>query len=120
MAIETNLYHYRAIVQSVYDGDTCTVDLDLGLSTWIRGENLRLSRIDAPEVRGEERKDGLRSRDFLSSVIEGKSIVVQTIKDRREKYGRYLAEIWVTDINGEWININDLMVQKGYAEYAEY
>ena len=120
MAIETNLYHYRAVVQSVYDGDTCTVELDLGLSTWVRGENLRLSRINAPEVRGEEREAGLRSRDFLRGLLEGKPIMVQTIKDRKEKYGRYLAEIWLLDENGEWINVNDLMVQEGYAQYATY
>ncbi len=28
---DTYLYHYNAKVISVYDGDTCTVDIDLGL-----------------------------------------------------------------------------------------
>lgn len=27
------LYHYRARVTAVHDGDTCTVDIDLGLTT---------------------------------------------------------------------------------------
>jgi len=45
--MERTLYHYKAIVTSVYDGDTCTVDIDLGLSAWIRGEKLRLNRINA-------------------------------------------------------------------------
>ena len=27
-----SLYYYRAIVVSVYDGDTCTVDIDLELN----------------------------------------------------------------------------------------
>jgi micrococcal nuclease len=36
--MDAGLYHYRAIVRSVYDGDTCTVDLDLGLHTWVNGE----------------------------------------------------------------------------------
>ena len=38
------LYNYKAIVTSVYDGDTCTVDIDLGLHSWIRGEKLRLAK----------------------------------------------------------------------------
>jgi hypothetical protein len=28
-----SLYHYKAKVTSVYDGDTCTVDIDLGIHT---------------------------------------------------------------------------------------
>ena len=30
------LYTYKAIVTSVYDGDTCTVDIDLGLHIWVK------------------------------------------------------------------------------------
>lgn len=31
--MESSLYHYKAKVVSVYDCDTCTVDMDLGLHT---------------------------------------------------------------------------------------
>jgi micrococcal nuclease len=41
--MEHTLYNYKAVVTSVYDGDTCTVDIDLGLHTWIRGEKSRLN-----------------------------------------------------------------------------
>ncbi|MCK4563662.1 MAG: helix-turn-helix transcriptional regulator, partial [Verrucomicrobia bacterium] len=44
---DTELFHYTAFVQSVYDGDTCRVDIDLGLGIWIRNEKLRLVRINA-------------------------------------------------------------------------
>ncbi len=114
------LYFYKAIVASVYDGDTCTVDIDLGLSTWIRGEKVRLYRINAPEVRGAERDAGLLARDFLRSQVEGKAVLIQTIKDRKEKYGRYLAEIWLEAEDGSRVNINDLLVQQGHAIYQEY
>lgn len=114
------LYFYKAVIDSVYDGDTCTVDIDLGLNTWIRGEKVRLYRINAPEVRGPEREAGLKSRDFLRSQIEGKAVLIQTIKDRKEKYGRYLAEIWLEADDGSRVNINDLLVQQGYAAYHEY
>ena len=114
------LYHYRARVTSVYDGDTCTVDIDLGLSVQLKSEKIRLSRINAPEVRGEEREAGLASRDFLRKQIDGKDILLETIKDRKGKYGRYLGEIWLESPQGEWHNINDLMVEKGYAVYRDY
>lgn len=115
-----NLYHYRAIVTYVYDGDTITVDIDLGLNTWIRGEKLRLHRINAPELRGIEREQGLLSRDFLRSQIDGKEVFIQTIKDKRGKYGRYIAEIWVPEENDVWTNMNDLLVEKGFAHYQDY
>jgi len=114
--MERTLYHYKAIVTSVYDGDNCSVDIDLGLSVWIRGEKLRLNRINTPELRGDERAKGLLSRDFLKDKIEGKEITIETIKDRREKYGCYLAEIWLEEKKGKFININDLMVTEGFAK----
>ena len=101
--MEPNLYNYKAVVQSVYDGDTCTVDIDLGLSTWVRSEKLRFYRINAPELRGAEREAGLRARDFLRSQIEGKEVFIQTIKDRKEKFGRYLAELWLEVMTARWL-----------------
>lgn len=118
--MEENLYHYRALVVSVYDGDTCTAEIDLGLHTWVRGEKLRLNRINAPELRGAERPEGLKARDFLRAQIEGQKIIIQTIKDQKEKYGRYLAEVWLPLEDGSLRNINDWMVENGLAEYKSY
>ena len=57
------LFHYRAIVTAVHDGDTCTVDIDLGLSLWVRGAKVRLARIGAPELTGRSAAKGLEARD---------------------------------------------------------
>jgi len=117
--IPNKLYHYRAIVVGVYDGDTINVNIDLGLSTWINNEKLRLARINAPELKGKERPKGLKSRDFLRDLLMNKKVIIQTIKDRKEKYGRYLAEVWLEE-NGKFINVNDLMVEKKLAVYKKY
>lgn len=117
--MENSLYNYKAVVTQVYDGDTITVDIDLGLKTWIRDEKIRLHRINAPELRGTERPKGLKSRDFLRSKILNKKIVIQTIKDKKGKYGRYLGEI-IFEENGKEININDLLVKEGFAKYQKY
>lgn len=113
-------YTYRAVVVSVYDGDTCTVDIDLGLGIWAKSEKIRLCRINAPEVRGDERQQGLKSRDRLRELIDGKPIIVETIKDKKGKYGRYLGEIWMESDEGNPVNINDLLVSEGLAEYKDY
>ena len=117
MRMQISLYCYRALVQSVYDGDTCTVDVDLGLKTWVRGEKLRLNRINTPELKGEEREAGLKARDFLRNLIDGKEVIIQTVADKEGKFGRYLAEIWVVNSDGSWLNINDHLIKSGHAKY---
>lgn len=47
-----NLYNYKANVISVYDGDTITVDVDLGFNATLR-MNVRLARINALKLRAQ-------------------------------------------------------------------
>lgn len=114
------LYHYKAYVVSVYDGDTVTVDIDLGLRTWIKGEKIRLHRINAPEIRGASRNEGVLSRDFLKSIVLNKEVVIETIKDKKGKYGRYLGELWLKQDENNFLNVNDEMAAKGFAKYQKY
>lgn len=116
----TQLFQCRALVTAVYDGDTCTADIDLGLGIWVRGEKLRLHRINTPELTGTDKPAGIRARDHLKSLVEGKSVLLQTIKDRREKYGRYLAEIWLEQAVGAPLNVNDALVAAGHARHQDY
>lgn len=118
--MKKTLYFYKANVTAVYDGDTITVDIDLGLKTIIKGEKIRLHRINAPEMRGPEKEKGKESRDFLRSLILDNEIFLETIKDKKGKYGRYLGEIHVEKSPGKFVLVNDLMVKKGYAVYKDY
>jgi micrococcal nuclease len=115
-----NLYIYKAFVEEVYDGDTITVDIDLGFKTHLKGEKLRLNRIDAPELKGSTRAKGIKSRDFLREQILGKEIFIETIKDKQEKYGRYLAEVHLETGKDTSVIVNDLLVEKGFAVYRKY
>ena len=105
------LYEYRAFIASVYDGDSLRADVDLGFGVVIKKMPLRLSGIDAPEVKGEDRPLGLASRDALSGRILGREVIIRTEKDRTGKFGRYLATIW---LDGE--NINQWLVEQGHAK----
>jgi len=118
--LEDKLYHYRGVVTQVYDGDTITVDLDLGFHVWMRGERIRLAHIDAPELRGADKKAGEAAGDFLRNLVLNKKIIVQTIKapdgtDTKGKFGRYLGVIWL-----DGVNVNELLVSKGYAVHRDY
>jgi micrococcal nuclease len=108
-------YSYRAVITKVYDGDTVTADIDLGFHIWMKAEKIRLFRINTPEVRGPEREQGLISRDWLREKILNKEVVLVTEKDKKGKYGRWLADIWLDDIC-----INDELVSNGLAEYKDY
>lgn len=88
-------YTYRAKVVKVYDGDTVTVDIDFGMDQWKHNEKIRLYGLDTPEVRGVEKPEGLKVRDWLRSQILGKDVIIKTIKDKKGKYGRYLGIVYL-------------------------
>jgi len=107
-------YNYRAIVKSVHDGDTFTADIDLGFGVWLKDQNIRMHGINAPELRGEFRSLALTSRDRLSELTINKEIILETIKDKKEKYGRWLGIVMV---DGK--NINQTLIEEGFAKPYE-
>jgi len=117
---DEGLYRYSANVTSVYDADTCTVDIDLGLGIWMRKQKLRFFGINAPEMRGPERPQGILARDFCRQLIDKKRIIIQTLGDEKGKYGRLLAILWLEYPENEWININELLVEQGHAIAKDY
>jgi micrococcal nuclease len=107
-----DFYNYKGTVTDVYDGDTCTISLDLGLDFELKNQKLRLYGINAPEMRGPFRDAGIASRDFLADLVFNKKVWITTHRNRKEKYGRYLAEIWLPDSNR---SVNQQMVEAGHA-----
>ncbi len=113
------LYSYKAIVVDVYDGDTITVDIDLGMGIWLKKQKIRLADINTPEIRGKEREEGLKVRDWLRNKILNKEIILETIKDTKGKYGRWLGKVWFAD-GEEYTNINMFLVMNKMAEKIKY
>jgi len=108
------LYTYKARCVSVYDGDSITLDIDLGFNHWMLNQKIRLFGINTPEIRGSERLSGLIARDRLRELIEGKDIILASHMDRAGKYGRWLATIYLDEIN-----INKLLLEEGLASVYE-
>jgi len=101
-----SLYNYRARIVRIVDADTVIADIDKGFRSH-QEFPLRLYGIDAPERFTEE---GKAATAHLTGLIEGKDILVETYRDKTEKYGRYLATIWAGGLN-----INRQMVTDGHA-----
>jgi micrococcal nuclease len=113
--MKDNLYHYRATVVRVVDGDTVDVMLELGFNVSLK-ERVRLYGINAPESRTRDKSEkvkGLAAKDFVVEWTEDHAdeIVIVTRIDKRGKYGRVLGTIMTE--SGE--NLNELMIKEGHA-----
>ena len=109
------LYFYKAYVEKVYDGDTITCTIDCGFNMSMKNQKIRLYGINCPELRGPEKEAGKVARDQLRNQILHKNILIETFKDKNGKYGRYLATVFLDSVN-----INEWLVQNGYAVVAKY
>lgn len=69
-------------------------------------QGFRLLGLDAPELKATE---GKKLQRELAEKLEGRSVILDV--RGKEKYGRYLAIIW---IKGE--NVNDWLLKTGRAK----
>jgi micrococcal nuclease len=105
-------YVYRAFIVKVYDGDTVTATLDLGMNI-TRKVSCRLAGIDTPEIRTKvtgEKEAAYAARDRVRSLILDTWVTVQSMT-KPDKYGRLVVKIWTA----EGVNVNDLLIEEGHA-----
>ena len=100
-------YTYSAAVEHVVDGDTIDLNVSLGFRQWMR-DRFRLAGIDAPERGQVGWADATAALRAMLPV--GQPIIIHTAKPR-DKYGRWLATIYVGDLN-----VNQAMVDAGHAK----
>lgn len=115
---ECRFYTYRAKIIRVVDGDTVRADVDLGFRIHVNNEVFRLYGIDTPETQSrggrvvteEEKARGLAAKEALKNLIEGRDVALCTIRDKQGKYGRYLARIFLDDLD-----VNQWLLDQGHA-----
>lgn len=89
------MFEYRARITSGYDGDTFRADIDLGFGFWAVDQPIRVYGINAPEIKTPE---GMAALQFAETMIRpGVKFVLTTLKDKKEKYGRYMGKITLPD-----------------------
>jgi len=117
--VSDSLWWYRAQWITNYDGDTIDLLVDQGAANYHRWR-IRVYGVDTPELRGKERSEGLVAKavtaNFLTSGEDKRTLndwldswplYVRTIKDRKGKYGRYLAVVYISEgkcLNGELVD----------------
>lgn len=122
------LYFYRATIVRWIDGDTVIADWDLGNDVLLKNQTFRLYGINTPELRPKradhpdeesrqrEKTAGIAARAAAERLAPaGEPVVIETIKDRTGKFGRYLVRVHVGDVV-----VNDRLVAEGFAEVVDY
>lgn len=106
------MYEYSCTVVRVVDGDTLHLDVDLGCDVHTL-MTIRLAGLDAPEISTEAGKD---ARDYVEAWVASFGVaplVLRTVKDRREKYGRYLGALYGP--SGTELSLNAELLANGLA-----
>jgi micrococcal nuclease len=112
--VEPFNYRYQATVHNIVDGDTVDLVVDLGFRINFT-ERFRLNDINAPERFTVE---GKASTVFLKELLPvGTKVVIDSHRDTRDKYGRWIATIY---IEGKEQSVNDTLVNSGHAVYHQY
>ena len=109
-------YEYWAEIARVVDADTLDLNISVGFNMTV-SERVRLIGINTPETHcvkhdSEEYRLGMMATEYLVSRAPiGSWIEVKIFYGKREKYGRWLAEVFV---DGE--SINQELLVSGHAE----
>ena len=110
------MYQYKVSVVKVVDGDTIDVDIDLGFSTVLKKQRVRMMGIDTPESRTRdlvEKKFGKASKKHLKKLLE-EAESLSLISYDKGKFGRILGVI-IAHSNETEVNINDQMIADNHA-----
>ena len=100
----------QARVQRVIDGDTVVLE---------NGRHVRLIGINAPEYEPWKKiiqPYGKEAKEFLTRLIDGKTVEIEEDVEKTDKYGRALAYLWLPD--GRMANV--LVVREGLARARYY
>jgi len=100
----------RAFVQRVVDGDTIV------LST---RERVRYIGINTPELHHPKKPVEAYAREakaFNRKLVEGKRVRLEFDIERRDKYGRLLAYVYLED--GTFVNAE--LIRQGYAQIMTF
>jgi len=125
-------YQYAAEGVRVIDGDTVDVILDFGFSLKQK-LRLRLAHINTHELNSKdeaERRKAIEARDYVHNVFflesgrGNRELIIKTLKTRagkeRQTFGRYVAEVYYQNDDGEWVHLNQELVDKGLASPSKW
>ncbi len=97
-------------VSKVYDGDTFQTR---------QGEKIRFLNLNTPEVQHRDSQaqvGGNIAKQALTKLILGKQVRLRQDQEKKDRYGRTLAQVWMRD--GLWVNA--WLLNQGYAHVYNF
>ena len=110
----TQDYVYNAFVTNVVDGDTIDADVDLGFTVWV-SIRFRLYGLDTMETNDKDpikREQALKAKQFVIDRLLNQNVTLRSHKT--DKYGRWLADIYLT--NDMTKSVNTILLEEGLAK----
>jgi micrococcal nuclease len=119
MSIKNKLYHYKAKVKRVVDGDTVVFsEIDLGFEIALKNRKARLLGVDTAELRSsneDEKVKAFEAKDYMIDRLEGKDVVIKIREyEYVDNFGRILADVYL-----EEELINETLLAEGLAVVFE-
>lgn len=119
MNMVNNLYHYKATVNRVVDGDTVELTIDLGFTVKWKS-TCRLYGINTSELRSKNAEEKEKAKEAKKAaqlyLEEGSEVII--VSKELDKYGRPLIDIYCTDDFS--CHFNDWLIKQGLAKPLKY
>lgn len=112
------MHTYKCQTIRVVDGNTVDAIIDLGFNVTI-SQRIKLYGVYVEDIKSTDSKIknmAIKSKEKLSEIL-GKEFVCETIMNKRGRAGRIMGKINTTDASGNKIDVNDMLIQQGFAKH---
>ncbi len=93
---------FHVSITKIVDGDTVDVDIDLGFSTVLKKQRVRLMGIDTPASRTRDKVEklfGKAAKKHLTHLLSEGDITL--VSHDKGKFGRILGELFVSHVESD-------------------
>lgn len=107
---------FDAMVEEVHSGDDFLLMVDLGIGGLYKKTRARLHGVDAPNAfRAGPQTTAGRVRDEVRTLVLAKRCRVTLLSEGR---GGWIVTLETHGTDGEWINVNRMLQERGYVYSA--
>lgn len=111
------MYTYECNTIRVIDGNTVDAVIDLGFNVTIR-QRIKLYGVNVDDIRSideTKKTNAVVARTKLTELL-GQDFICETIMNKRGKAGRIMGKLYTLDASNSKTDVNQKMIEDGYAE----
>ena len=101
----------RFYIDKVIDGSTFIGQFDLDFDIKLK-KKVRLVNLVCHNTKVEK---GQIAKNFVENVIKERRVFCKSFKDRYGKWSNVLGILYIQDGDNDYINLNNLLIEKGLA-----